>query len=214
MDAKTDDKGPGKCPVIHGAGDGTTNRDWWPKQLRVDLLNQHSSKSDPLGKAFNYREEFKKLDYQALKSDLRQLMTEFAGLVAGGFRTLRSAVHPHGLALGRHLPCRRRAWRRRSRPAALCPAQQLAGQCQPGQGAPPAVADQAEIRSAHFLGRPPDSHRQCGAGDDGLPHLRICRGTRGHMGAGPGRVLGPRNHLARRRRALFPGFGRRRQAGR
>ncbi|MCX7303112.1 MAG: catalase/peroxidase HPI [Hyphomicrobiales bacterium] len=79
MDAKTDEKGPGtgsgKCPVDHGAG-GTTNRDWWPNQLRVDLLSQHSSKSDPLGKAFNYREEFKKLDYEALKSDLRQLMTD------------------------------------------------------------------------------------------------------------------------------------------
>ena len=127
MDAKTDDKGPGKCPVIHGAGDGTSNRDWWPKQLRVDLLNQHSAKSDPLGKDFNYREEFKKLDYQALKSDLRQLMTELAGLVAGGLRPLRPAVHTHGLALRRHLPGRRRARRRRTRPAALRPAQLLAG---------------------------------------------------------------------------------------
>jgi catalase-peroxidase len=75
MDAKTDDKGPGKCPVDHGMT-GTTNRDWWPNQLRVDLLSQHSSKSDPLGKEFNYREAFKKLDYDALKNDLRQLMTD------------------------------------------------------------------------------------------------------------------------------------------
>jgi len=80
MDAKTDDKGsggtsPGKCPVDHGTT-GTTSRDWWPNQLRVDLLSQHSSKSDPLGKAFNYREEFNKLDYEALKNDLRQLMTD------------------------------------------------------------------------------------------------------------------------------------------
>jgi len=75
MDAKTDDKGPGKCPVDHGMT-GTTNRDWWPNQLRVDLLSQHSSKSDPLGKEFNYREAFKKLDYEALKNDLRQLMTD------------------------------------------------------------------------------------------------------------------------------------------
>lgn len=65
----------GKCPVAHGTG-GTQNRDWWPNQLRVDLLNQHSSKSDPLDPAFNYREEFKKLDYQALKNDLRKLMTD------------------------------------------------------------------------------------------------------------------------------------------
>ncbi|MBV5270007.1 MAG: catalase/peroxidase HPI [Afipia sp.] len=76
MDAKTDDKGAGKCPVVHGAGAGTSNRDWWPNQLRVDLLNQHSSKSDPLDQTFNYREEFKKLDYEALKNDLRKLMTD------------------------------------------------------------------------------------------------------------------------------------------
>ncbi|HET6306213.1 MAG TPA: peroxidase family protein, partial [Rhodopila sp.] len=58
------------------AGGGTQNRDWWPSQLRIDLLNQHSSKSDPLGRTFNYREEFKKLDYEALKNDLRKLMTD------------------------------------------------------------------------------------------------------------------------------------------
>jgi catalase-peroxidase len=76
MDAKTDDKSPGKCPVDHGGRGGTSNRDWWPNQLRVDLLSQHSSKSDPLDKAFDYREAFKKLDYDALKNDLRLLMTE------------------------------------------------------------------------------------------------------------------------------------------
>jgi catalase-peroxidase len=70
-----------KCPfsgVASGpvVGSGTQNRDWWPKQLRVDLLNQHSSKSDPLSQTFNYREDFKKLDYEALKNDLRKLMTD------------------------------------------------------------------------------------------------------------------------------------------
>jgi catalase-peroxidase len=65
-----------KCPFNHTAGGGTTNTDWWPKQLRVDLLNQHSSKSDPLGKTFNYAEAFKTLDYDALKADLRALMTD------------------------------------------------------------------------------------------------------------------------------------------
>ncbi|MFG1421393.1 catalase/peroxidase HPI [Roseixanthobacter liquoris] len=74
MNATTEES-TGKCPVAHGTG-GTQNRDWWPNGLRVDLLNQHSSKSDPLGRAFNYREEFKKLDYEALKSDLRKLMTD------------------------------------------------------------------------------------------------------------------------------------------
>ena len=73
MDAKTDDSA-GKCPVAHGAP--RQNTDWWPNTLPVDLLNQHSYKSDPLDKAFNYREEFKKLDYTALKRDLRALMTD------------------------------------------------------------------------------------------------------------------------------------------
>ena len=67
----------GKCPFHHAAaGGGTSNKDWWPNQLRVDLLNQHSEKSNPLGEKFNYAEEFKKLDYRALKADLLKLMTD------------------------------------------------------------------------------------------------------------------------------------------
>ncbi|MDU2189358.1 MAG: catalase/peroxidase HPI [Klebsiella pneumoniae] len=71
----------GKCPFHaetpkQSAGSGTANRDWWPNQLRVDLLNQHSNRSNPLGENFNYREEFKKLDYSALKADLRALLTD------------------------------------------------------------------------------------------------------------------------------------------
>ncbi|EMM6763879.1 catalase/peroxidase HPI [Pluralibacter gergoviae] len=74
----------GKCPFQHSnhgshdesAGAGTTNKDWWPKQLRVDLLNQHSNRSNPLGEEFDYRKEFSKLDYSALKGDLRKLLTD------------------------------------------------------------------------------------------------------------------------------------------
>jgi catalase-peroxidase len=65
-----------KCPFNHAAGGGTTTRDWWPNQLRLELLSQHSSKSDPLGAGFNYADEFKKLDYAALKADLHRLMTD------------------------------------------------------------------------------------------------------------------------------------------
>jgi len=65
-----------KCPVTHTAGGGTTNRDWWPKQLRLDLLSQHSSKSNPLGADFNYAQAFKSLDLAAVKKDLAALMTE------------------------------------------------------------------------------------------------------------------------------------------
>jgi len=65
-----------KCPFNHIAGVGRTNRDWWPNQLRLDLLHRHSDKSDPMGKGFDYAKEFKSLDYQALKRDLAKLMTD------------------------------------------------------------------------------------------------------------------------------------------
>jgi catalase-peroxidase len=65
-----------KCPFHQTAGSGTGNRDWWPNQLRVDLLNQHSARSNPLDSGFNYAEAFEKLDYHALKKDLRDLMTD------------------------------------------------------------------------------------------------------------------------------------------
>src|SRR5262247_1861550 len=65
-----------KCPFHHTAGGGTTNRDWWPNQLKVELLHQHSPKSDPMGEDFDYAKEFKSLDYVALKKDLNKLMTD------------------------------------------------------------------------------------------------------------------------------------------
>lgn len=71
-----------KCPVHNGAfkkpvgGGGTKNRDWWPNQLKLNILRQHSSLSNPMGTAFNYAEEFKSLDFDALKKDLHQLMTD------------------------------------------------------------------------------------------------------------------------------------------
>lgn len=65
-----------KCPFHPTAGGGTGNRDWWPNQLRLDLLNQHSSRSNPLDPGFDYAEAFKKIDYHALKKDLRDLMTD------------------------------------------------------------------------------------------------------------------------------------------
>ena len=71
----------GKCPVTGRtgktrAGGGTSNRDWWPNQVNLRILHQHSHKSNPMGEAFNYAEEFKKLDLQAIKKDLYALMTD------------------------------------------------------------------------------------------------------------------------------------------
>lgn len=64
-----------KCPFNHAAGGGTTNRDWWPKQLNLKILHQHSSLSDPMGEGFDYAKEFKSLDFEAVKQDLRDVMT-------------------------------------------------------------------------------------------------------------------------------------------
>ena len=65
-----------KCPFHQSAGGGTTNRDWWPDSLRLDLLHQHSSKSDPMGADFDYAEAFKSLDLAVVKRDLHALMTD------------------------------------------------------------------------------------------------------------------------------------------
>jgi catalase-peroxidase len=65
-----------KCPFNHVAGGGTSNRDWWPNGLKLELLSQHSTKSNPMGQDFNYAEEFKSLDFAALKKDLASLMTD------------------------------------------------------------------------------------------------------------------------------------------
>jgi catalase-peroxidase len=69
-------KNEAKCPFSQASGAGRTNRDWWPQQLRVDLLHQHSSKSDPMAEDFDYAAEFKSLDLAAVKADLAALMTD------------------------------------------------------------------------------------------------------------------------------------------
>ena len=71
----------GKCPVSHGSNSqhtlgSTANQQWWPDQLNLNILHQHDKKSNPMGEDFDYREEFKKLDYDALKKDLHDLMTD------------------------------------------------------------------------------------------------------------------------------------------
>jgi catalase-peroxidase len=70
-----------KCPVMHGSlssndSTGTSNKDWWPNQLNLSILHQHDKKSDPMDDGFDYSEAFKQLDYEALKKDLNDLMTD------------------------------------------------------------------------------------------------------------------------------------------
>ena len=145
----------GNCPVMHGGNTalGTSVMDWWPNALNLDILHQHDTKPDPMDPDFNYREELKKLDVDALKRDLHALMTDsqdwwpadwghYGGLmirlawhVAGSYRLVMDAVAGHGQP-------------------AFRAAQFLARQYQPRQGAPPALADQEEVRQQGQLGRP------------------------------------------------------------
>jgi catalase-peroxidase len=75
MDTKTDARA-GKCPVMHTTAGARSNSDWWPDQMNLKILHQHSALSDPMGKGFNYAKEFKKLDFKALKKDITALMTD------------------------------------------------------------------------------------------------------------------------------------------
>ncbi len=92
-----------KCPFsgalrIPTAAGSWSNRDWWPNQLNLKILHQNSPLTDPMGKAFNYSEEFKTLDLDAVVKDLKALMTDSQDVVARRFRSLRTVLHPHGLA--------------------------------------------------------------------------------------------------------------------
>ena len=181
-----------KCPYNHIAGVGRTNRDWWPNRLRLDLLHQHSSKSDPMGPGFDYAKEFKSLDYKALKKDLVKLMTDSQDWWPADFghygpQFIRMSWHAAGT-----YRISRRPRRRRPGPAALRAPRQLAGQRQHRQVAPPVVADQAEVRQEDLLGRPDHPRRQRRAGVDGLQDLRLRRRPSGRVGAGRGRELGSR----------------------
>ena len=136
----------GKCPVIHGSNTVvSSSMNWWPEALNFDILHQHDSKTNPLGKGFDYREKLKTLDIAALKQDLHVLMTDSQDCVARGGQ----------------LPDRGRSRRRRHRQSALRTAQQLARQRQPRQGTAAPLADQEKIRQRRQLGR---SHHPRGHG--------------------------------------------------
>src|ERR1700730_703560 len=76
MDTNTDSNNSGKCPVMHTSAPTRSNRDWWPNQLNLQVLHQHSSLSNPMGDSFAYAKEFKSLDLNAVIKDLHSLMTD------------------------------------------------------------------------------------------------------------------------------------------
>ena len=175
-----------------------SNQDWWPNQLDLSVLHQHSPPARPAGRRLRLRRGVRRPRRRGAEAGRHRRDDGLAGLVAGRLRPLRAAVHPHDLARGRHLPHRRRPRRRRRGRAALRPAQQLARQRQPRQGPPAAVAGQEEVRPEAVVGRPARVRRQRRARVDGLRDVRLRLRPAGHLGA-RGDLLGPRGHVARRR---------------
>jgi len=186
--------GHGQVSQTHGGG-GTSNREWWPNQLNLKILHQHSSRSDPMGKGFNYAEAFKSLDLNAVKKDLLALMTDSQDWWPAGLRALRAFVHPDGMAQRRQPTDRRRPRRRRCRPAALRSSQQL--------------ADNVNLDKARRLLWPIKRKygrkiswadlmisRATSPWNRWIQDVRFRRRAGGCMGAGRGRLLGFRDHLA------------------
>ena len=119
-----------KCPFPHAASKNAvaaapSNTDWWPNQLKLGILHQHSGASNPMGDDFDYAAEFKTLDLNAVVQDLHALMTDSQDWWPANWATTAACRH---------------------RQPALRPLEQLARQRQPGQSAPPVVARQAKIR--------------------------------------------------------------------
>ena len=117
-----------KCPFRHTQTGSASNAGWWPNQLNLKILHQNSSCPIPWTKDFNYAEEFKTLDLDAVIKDLTALMTDSQAWWPADFGHYGPTLHSHGVAQRRHLPHRRWPRRRRCRHATFRAAQQLAGQ--------------------------------------------------------------------------------------
>ena len=152
-----------KCPVMHGqaskAGSGTSNQDWWPNKLKLNILRQHPAQSNPLDSDFDYAEAFKRLNLDAVKKDLTELMTDSQDWWPADY----GHYGPFFIRMAWHAAGTYRTGDGRGGAASgnqrFCPAEQLARQWQSRQGPSPTVADQTEIWQEYFLGRPDDSHR-------------------------------------------------------
>ena len=203
-----------KCPFHHAAGGGTSNRDWWPNQLKLELLHQHSSKSNPMGEDFDYAKEFKSLDLAAVKKDLAALMTDsqdwwpadfghygplFIRMAWHSAGTYRTGDGRGGGGRGQQRFAPLNSWPDN---VSLDKARRLLWPIKQKYGRKISWADLMILAG------------QRRAGNDGLQDLRFRRRPRGRLGAGSGRLLGRRDDLARRRHPLRARFRGRREGQR
>jgi hypothetical protein len=146
-----------------------TNQDWWPNQLNLQVLHQHSPRSNPMDEDYDYPTEFQGLDVEALKQDVIEVLTTPQDWWPADY----GHYGPLMIRLSWHLPHCGRPGRRRQRRSAVRSPEQLARQRQPRQGSPAALAGQAEVRQEGFLGRPARLRRKLRHGVDGLQDVRL-----------------------------------------
>ena len=185
---------PCRAPDAGRSQSGVVAEEAQPEDSRQESARRQSARS-----RLRLRQGVRGARSRCAQGRYRDDADDLAAVVAGGFRPLWPVHDPYGVARRRDLPGRRRTRRRGRRAAALRPAQQLARQRQPRQGAPPAVAGQGEIRPVDLVGRPVRTDRQRRARIDGAEDLRLLGRPRRCVGTRRGRLLGAGERMARRR---------------
>ena len=184
-----------KCPVMQesrrrSAASAKSHREWWPNHLNLQVLQQNSPESNPMGEKFSYAEEFKKLDLGALKKDIDAVMTtsqEWWPADYGHYGPLFVRMAWHSAGTYRIADGRGGAGAGAQR---FAPLNSWPDNVSLEQGPPLALADQAEVRPEDFLGRSVGLRRELRVGVDGAQNIRLRRWAGGRLRAAVGRLLG------------------------